>query len=584
MFVNHNVFFLLILGHLSSSSVYPVCNAPYLLASSCSDGKVRFWRCAVDSDPSLSSSDLENGIVYSWEEWPLLNGDGLQNSAVSVPGRPIEVSCAHTNCLAVAFKQTPNKTSNSANEFLMHVSIFECESTGGSCWILEQTIHLDELSTMLETGISIDHNLVAYNKQDVFLSSNKQLQPSTKHLVRLDWMSREDGSHILTIGIGCKLLMYGQVARKLPEHSCKEDFALQLWNTAKNTSQPRFVLLRAVDLVSSVEGSLPLPVSLSWVRDGILVVGMDCEMHVYSQWQPFSKQDSSSTDSFNGSTPSITNLVKQSQSVASGLYPPKRAMTRSMTSLAQKLMGKKTAYDLPVEMEDYGLFEAAHALFPILPQYHPLQLLELMDLGKMRRAKAILSHLVKCIAGEVVSINDNEPSQERRLRSLSISASGSTSRDPKTFSKPETADYTEIDSVPPLPLYALLAADEDSSFTSTVEKSSNQNNSNKQTDRNANAENYDELFQVPTLSTDELTTLDSEEDNTKPQVIDLSQYNPTYFGPEHSKVLSRHLLHSSLPGLTRIEQMSLMALADTIATTSTDIGESRDRSQGNIFF
>ncbi|XP_056393355.1 dmX-like protein 1 isoform X2 [Hyla sarda] len=567
-------------GLLSSSSIYPVCNAPYLLATSCSDSKVRFWRCKVDSDLSLSPSDLENGIVYTWEEWPLLNEDGLQNSAVSIPGRPIEVSCAHTNCLAVAFKQTPSKTTNSSHEFLMHVSIFECESTGGSCWILEQTIHLDELSTMLETGISIDHNLVAYHKQDLVLSSNHQLQRSTKHLVHLDWMSREDGSHILTIGIGCKLLMYGQVSRRLPEHSSKEDFALQLWDTAKNTSQPRFVLLRCVDLVSSVEGSLPLPVSLSWVRDGILVVGMDCEMHVYSQWQPFSKQDSSSSDSFNGSTPSITNLVRQSQSVASGLYPPKKAMTRSMTSLAQKLMGKKTAYDLPVEMEDFGLFEAAHALFPILPQYHPLQLLELMDLGKVHRAKAILSHLVKCIAGEVVSINDNEPNPERRLRSLSISASGSTSRDPKTFRKTETADYTEIDCVPPLPLYALLAADEDSSFNSSVEKSSTHNNSNKQNDSNANGENYDELFQVPPLSTDELTTLDSEEENTKPQVIDLSQFSPTHFGPEHSKVLSRHLLHSSLPGLTSIEQMSLMALADTIATTSTDIGESRDRSQG----
>ncbi|XP_075035441.1 dmX-like protein 1 isoform X2 [Mixophyes fleayi] len=567
-------------GHLSSSSIYPVCNAPYLLATSCSDGKVRFWRCRVDSECSLSPSDLENVVRYTWEEWPLLIEDGFQNGAVSVPGRPIEVSCAHTNCLAVAFKQAPSKTSSSSQEFLMHVSIFECESTGGSCWILEQTIHLDELSTMLETGISIDNNLVAYNKNDVFLSSNKQFQPSTKHLVHLDWMSREDGSHILTIGIGSKLLMYGQVARKVQEHSCKDDFALQLWDTAKNASQPRFVLLRCVDLVSSVEGSLPLPVSLSWVRDGILVVGMDCEMHVYSQWQPFSKQDSTSTDSYSGSTPSITNLIKQSQSVASGLYPPKKTITRSMTSLAQKLMGKKTAFDLPVEMEDSGLFEAAHALCPTLPQYHPLQLLGLMDLGKVRRAKAILSHLVKCIAGEVVAIDDNEPNHERRLRSLSISVSGSTSRDPKTFSKPESADYTEIDSVPPLPLYALLAADEDSSFTSTVEKSSNHNNSNKLNDSNGNVENYDELFQVPTISTDEFTTLESEEENKKPQVIDLSQYSPTYFGPEHSKVLSRHLLHSSLPGLTRIEQMSLMALADTIATTSTDIGESRDRSQG----
>lgn len=74
--------------------------------------------------------------------------------------------------------------------------------------------------------------------------------------------------------------------------------------------------------------------------------------------------------------------------------------------------------------------------------------------------------------------------------------------------------------------------------------------------------------------------LETDEEDTKPRVIDLSQYSPTYFGPEHAQVLSGHLLHSSLPGLTRMEQMSLMALADTIATTSTDIGESRDRSQG----
>lgn len=63
------------------------------------------------------------------------------------------------------------------------------------------------------------------------------------------------------------------------------------------------------------------------------------------------------------------------------------------------------------------------------------------------------------------------------------------------------------------------------------------------------------------------------------QVIDLSQYSPTYFGPEHAQVLSSHLLHSSLPGLTSMEQMSLMALADTIATTSTDV-DSQGKSKG----
>lgn len=563
-------------GHLSSSSIYPICSAPYLLATSCSDEKVRFWRCRVTDGESATSDNGKMDLVYIWEEWPLLIEDGLQsNSSIAIPGRPVEVSCAHTNRLAVAYKQ-PTPDSRSSQDFVMHVSIFECESTGGSCWVLEQTVHLDELNTMLDSGISIDSNLVAYNKQEVYLSSKESITSNIKHLIHLDWMSREDGSHILTIGIGSKLFMYGPLASKIQEQTGKESFAFPFWESTKIAPLSKFVLLRSVDLVSSVEGFPPFPVSLSWVRDGILVVGMDCEMRVYSQWQPCSKQEPVITDSYNGSTPSIISLIKQSYSSSSGLHPPKKTLTRSMTSLAQKICGKKTAFDPSVDMEDSGLFEAAHVLSPTLPQYHPLQLLELMDLGKVRRAKAILSHLVKCIAGEVVALNEAESTHERRLRSLTISASGSTTRDPQAFNKSENTDYTEIDSVPPLPLYALLAADDDNSYSS-LEKSSNPstlNNSNQ-----LSKESYDELFHNSALISDG-NMLETDEENTKPRIIDLSQYSPTYFGPEHAQVLSGHLLHSSLPGLSRMEQMSLMALADTIATTSTDIGESRDRSQG----
>lgn len=525
---------------------------------------------------STRSKNGELELVYIWEEWPLLIEDGLHsNSCITIPGRPIEVSCAHTNRLAVAYKQ-PASNSRHSQDFVMHVSIFECESTGGSCWVLEQTIHLDELNTVLDSDISIDSNLVAYNKQEVYLSSKESVTSSTKHLVHLDWMSREDGSHILTVGIGSKLFMYGPLSGKIQEQTGKESLIFPLWENTRVVPLSKFVLLRSVDLVSSVEGSPPFPVSLSWVRDGILVVGMDCEMHVYSQWQPSCKQEPIITDSYNGSTPSLVSLVKHNNSSSSGLHPPKKTLTRSMTSLAQKICGKKMAFVPSVDMEDSGLFEAAHALSPTLPQYHPLQLLELMDLGKVRRAKAILSHLVKCIAGEIVALNETESSHERRLRSLTISASGSTTRDPQAFNKSENTDYTEIDSVPPLPLYALLAADDDSCHSS-LEKSSNQstiNNSNQ-----LSKESYDALFQISSLTTDSYV-LETNEENTKPKVIDLSQCSPTYFGPEHAQVLSGHLLHSSLPGLSRMEQMSLMALADTIATTSTDIGESRDRSQG----
>ncbi|KAH0628151.1 hypothetical protein JD844_008947 [Phrynosoma platyrhinos] len=519
------------------------------------------YQACKENLQSTSQLALSSEIVYSQQ---LNLPEGVEIISVKPSaGTPLEISCAHTNRLAVAYKRTPLKNSRCSQDFLVNVGIFECESTGGACWILEQTLHLDELNPTLDC-LDIDCSS-SVNKNDNFMLR-------AKHVVHLDWMSREDGSHILTLGIGSKLHMFGQLAGKIQEQSGKEMFVLPVWENAKTSCSSRFILLRCVDLVSSVEGSPPLPVSLSWVRDGILVVGMDCEMHVYSQWQPLSKQDTTTGDSYSGSTPSIISLMKQGQSP--GVHSTKRTLTRSMTSLAQKLSGKRTAFDLSLEMEDSGLFEAAHSLCPTLPQYHPLQLLELMDLGKVRRAKAILSHLVKCIAGEVIAIND--PDHEKRCRSLSICASGSSTRDPMTFSRGVITDYTEIDSVPPLPLYALLAADEECSYACT-EKANNQRNLKN---HDLPDENYEDLFQNSNLHTDDLTMFEEEEEDKKTTVIDLSQYSPTYFGPEHAQVLSRHLLHSSLPGLTRMEQMSLMALADTIAITSTDIGESRDRSKG----
>jgi len=43
--------------------------------------------------------------------------------------------------------------------------------------------------------------------------------------------------------------------------------------------------LRKIDL-QTADGLPALPMQISWVRDGILVIGMDSEMHVYSQWKP----------------------------------------------------------------------------------------------------------------------------------------------------------------------------------------------------------------------------------------------------------------------------------------------------------
>uniref|UniRef100_A0AAY4EI42 RAVE complex protein Rav1 C-terminal domain-containing protein n=1 Tax=Denticeps clupeoides TaxID=299321 RepID=A0AAY4EI42_9TELE len=561
-------------GHLSSSSIYPVCLAPYLIVMACSDGQVRFWRCRVDVD--LDAADPEEGRSYHWEPWCLLNEEEDDNSAVSVSGRPVAVSCSYTGRLAVAFKQpAPSNgfVAPGSKEFSMHVSTYECESTGGSQWVLEQTINLEDVarpSEALDPRVSVDSNLFIYSKSDLFLHRDS---PNIKHFVHLDWLSKEDGSHILTVGVGSNILMYGRISGMVNEQiSSKEGVAvitLPLGGSIKQGIRSRWVLLRSVNLVSSVDGTPSLPMSLSWVRDGILVIGMDCEMHVYAQWRQDKKPGEAEGDSLS-STDDVTAVGRAVSTAAEG-----RARSKSVF---EGSAGMDDAFRAPAVIQDGGLFEAAHSLSPTLPQYHPTQLLELMDLGKVRRAKAILSHLVKCIAGEVAVVKDVEAGEggTRRHLSRTISVSGSTAKDTIVAGRDGGRDYTEINSIPPLPLYALLSADLDTSYKVAEEASKGAKGPEREAQK-SNDDQYADLFQMQTVTTDDFVSFATEKAEKKSRVINLSQYGPTYFGPEHAQVLSSHLMHSSLPGLTRLEQMFLVALADTVATTSAEVGGSTDK-------
>uniref|UniRef100_A0A8C3SKA2 Dmx like 2 n=1 Tax=Chelydra serpentina TaxID=8475 RepID=A0A8C3SKA2_CHESE len=559
-------------GHLSSSSIYPVCLAPYLVVTSCSDNKVRFWRCTVEMD---LNSGKEVRETYHWRKWPLMNDDGEDNSStVRIIGRPVAVSCSYTGRLAVAYKQPVQHNGFVSKEFCMHVCIFECESTGGSEWVLEQTVHLDDLvkvGSVLDSRVSVDSNLFVYSKSDVFLNKDKYLMPNIKHLVHLDWVSKEDGSHILTVGVGANIFMYGRLSGIVTEQTNSKDgvaiITLPLGGSIKQGIKSKWVLLRSIDLVSSVDGTPSLPVSLSWVRDGILVVGMDCEMHVYAQWKHAVKFGDGESDIFSAEDSATQD-------------PLKTSLLAKKTSVIDGAGVVDDVFGTPTVIQDGGLFEAAHVLSPTLPQYHPTQLLELMDLGKVRRAKAILSHLVKCIAGEVAIVRDAEAGEgggPKRHLSRTISVSGSTAKDTITAGKDGTRDYTEIDSIPPLPLYALLAADQDTTYkiseeTSKVPKGFEDHTKRKTEDQ------YSHLFQMQPVTTDDFIDFEIEKRESKSKVINLSQYGPSYFGREHASVLSSHLMHSSLPGLTRLEQMFLVALADTVATTSTELDENRDKT------
>ena len=55
-------------GHLSSSSIFPACLAPYLLVTACSDDMVRFWRTKLVTGAEAAK--------FEWEEWQMESAEG----------------------------------------------------------------------------------------------------------------------------------------------------------------------------------------------------------------------------------------------------------------------------------------------------------------------------------------------------------------------------------------------------------------------------------------------------------------------------------------------------------------------------
>ena len=208
--------------------------------------------------------------------------------------------------------------------------------------------------------------------------------------------------------------------------------------------------------------------------------------------------------------------------------------------------------------------------------------------------KAILAHLVRCISGgeihpayfsEESEREDSKWGMGTRPRGLSVSGS-SPNEVPLLQEEPEP-DYKEISSIPPLPMYALLAADEDT----TVAKNDHISSASQQ---NASASNdYTDLFSTNIVQDDELdtnvlgTSSDSNRSGGRQRLTSStggqSSMNPAYFGPGHSQMMTKHLTHTQLPGLSSLDQMYLLAIADTVASIKMDFAERFEAEKSGLF-
>ncbi|KAM8719971.1 hypothetical protein ACLKA7_006087 [Drosophila subpalustris] len=686
-------------GHLSSSSIYPACFAPYIIVTACSDSVSRFWKCEpVGTD------------AYHWSEWKMLSR--IQQSAIEIPGQPLNISAAYSGRIACAFKYgksftRPNRGDPDSRYVNLCVAIYECESSGGSEWVLEDTIHLKnvhlprinighgidlsylhdsrllakkqrlnqvlhtfahdpearsprsgettpELTTAKQTanvsGLLTVPSFSTLQSLRKSIAENGNTCPLTqKHLVQLDWVSKEDGSHILTVAVGSKILLYTPVSSDIAQaniKAMKESRSVNrpILRKASSLAQPNFVdeirwmKLRQIDL-QTADGLPPLPMQISWVRDGILVVAMDSEMHVYSQWKPHygahfmsvpgggglgddvpdtrNLRDEDLRSLANESTqlrlknvasmPLISKVSTANLQLLNHDKKRRLAANSSMANMnghgadggvgagAGAITGYETAPPNDDYMTDFGLFQASRIACPVLPQYHPKQLMELLNCGKIRWVKAILAHLVRCMSGGsggsaacgLRHDDDGSTNGEgggggagagpgygarqrswSRSRTLSISYAADTSNIQaehrgSTTQIPEELmlDYAEINSIPPLPLWVLLNADREQ----TGGKAPNAAEGDK---------DYDELFDMHN-SDDNLDDLlsDGEQKRQERRLSLPEKQSISHFGPRQGQLLSRLLTHTHLPGLSSLDQMHLLALADTVATCNTDFSD-----------
>nr|NVI76987.1 Rabconnectin-3A [Cucujiformia] len=364
-----------------------------------------------------------------------------------------------------------------------------------------------------------------------------------------DWVCKEDGSHILTVACGSKIMLYTPLSTDLAQanvKAMKESMSnyRPVLRKASSLAQPMFVddfkwmTLRKIEL-ETADGLPALPMQISWVRDGILVVGMDSEMHVYTQWKPQNSEPKVDVDDLDCRVPKevdFRTLTQENQRKLAAVPTLGRISSVNLQILDRKRANKEANLDY---MPDYGLFEASRIACPVLPQYHPKQLMELLNSGKIRWVKAILCHLVNCIGG-----NQETPEEIHnwaRARTLSVSyPTGSPEH--RASLGDITLDYDEITNIAPLPLWTLLAADKEKPVIQEEKK------------------DYNELFDHNIAMEESLDTLLEDQDvarlERRPSERNIGL---THFTPKQGRILSRLLTHMHLPGLSSLDQMHLLA-------------------------
>ena len=523
-------------------------SAPFLFSTACSDNTIRSWQFSVhqrtNADASASPDLLGKSGDVSLEVYEVVglskanvpqelcgalkcSEDSMLQSYALVSPVPCAISSAYPGQFAMAHHLShPSKSSNSAilkstslNKHAL-VSIWECKSSGGLRWSCESTLQLTGLSTL------------------VVESQNPK--------VMLEWVPIENGSYLLATCFSSIISIFSQSL--IVEHDLLK--VVQKSRTNENTRvpeashvwKPSWVRILQFDCCQSYPSLYAS--ALLYTGSNSLLVSIGNELHLYSCYAKGSDLE---------------------QMMAEGFSHPQSSRNKAQ-SPPPLLLGVDSS---KVSRENtMNLLNYAQARNISLPQYHPTILMKLMSSGKVTTVKLILVNLSKYLTlyqhksqpkDEAVDFQGFVPPEEntqgsQRQRLLSVSADGLVRRSNKV------KVTVSVDSIPALSLSKL----------GLLSQGDHQGGKEEgQADGSGN--DYDELFSTgiePTLQDFSYGF----EEVTKGLSFDDINPKTSSFTPEMAQQMSAVLQYTQLPGLSDLEQVLLLTIAETVANTKMGIG------------
>ena len=555
----------------------PTLSAPYLFTTACSDGTIHCWqillRSTADDNEAATSSTKQptcarNGEKeepFEFELYEVFSGSTAKESGSpsdatrcldcykeealrdlpSVSYVPCAISNAYPGRFAMAHQLTKSvqtigsppkglkkiNPSTAANPLDQHavVTVWECESSGGLKWSCEATLPLSGL-----TGVMTSKSPPAN--------------------VLLDWLPMENGAYLLATCFAAIISIYGMALPQSEGQSTTLDSSTlshfrPLAETTLSTkkSQTTVVCLLQFPCSKPYPG---LSIScFSYTGSNSLLLSVGSEMHLYSCWVKRSR--------LQAFTPSKEDrkLVPKSPS----------------TSRVFRETSPGEATSKPASIDVINLLDYAHTRNTPLPQYHPKILVDLMNLGKLHAVKAILINLVRYLllyegkkkrrnyfedGGFEALCDDTSEEKTKRMRLLSVSSDGYLRRSRNV--KPKFV----VESIPQLPL---------SKLGIFKRKDAVEPHEESQTA----VQDEDDLFASAPI---EEYTYGFE---TESEAITFGSLDPETleFTPRIAQKLSSLLKHAQLADLSDLEQVRLLAIAETVANTKTSLGDSHQRSQ-----